>query len=140
MPQTSRQLWDRPQVDIIYRNAAQHEQYVSLGYNDLIVVYRISHGLVNENVKISTSTISTRGHRFKLQTSQFNRYVAKNPFCNRVATDTIDHFKKALCTAHFEAALTFNNRHSSLALSALHLCFYSYVFSTDFASHYCGRL
>ena len=82
-------------------------------YNDLIMVYKIFHGLVNVNanelinVKISTSTISTRGHRFKLQTSQFKRDVAKNQFCNRVvsnwnnlpdsivATASIVHFKKA---------------------------------------------
>ena len=57
-------------------------------YNDLVMVYRIFHGLVNINanelihVKTSTSTISTRGHRFKLQTSQFKRDVAKNQFCN----------------------------------------------------------
>ena len=80
-------------------------------YNDLIMVYKIFHGLVNVNanelinVKISTSTISTRGHRFKLQTSQFKRDVAKNQFCNRVvsnwnnlpdsivATASIVHFK-----------------------------------------------
>ena len=94
--------------------------------NDLIMVYRIFHGLVNINanelihVKTSTSTISTRGHRFKLQTSQFKRDVANNQFCNRVvcnwnnlpdsivATASIVHFKKALRTAHFESALTFN--------------------------------
>ena len=62
-------------------------------YNDLIMVYKIFHGLVNVNanelinVKISTSTSSTRGHRFKLQTSQFKRDVAKNqlwdPSCDR---------------------------------------------------------
>ena len=98
-------------------------------YNDLIMVYKIFHGLVNVNanelinVKISTSTISTRGHRFKLQTSQFKRDVAKNQFCNRVvsnwnnlpdsivATASIVHFKKALRTAHFEAALTFNRHY-----------------------------
>ena len=95
-------------------------------YNDLIMVYKIVHGLVNINaneiihIKTSTSTISTRGHRFKLQTSQCKLDVAKNQFCNRVvcnwhtlpdssvATDTIVHFKKALRTVHFEAALTFN--------------------------------
>ena len=95
-------------------------------HNDLIMVYRIFHDLVNINanelihVKTSTSTISTRGHRFKLQTSQFKRDVAKNQFCNRVvckwnnlpdsivATASIVHFKKALRTAHFEAALVFN--------------------------------
>ena len=95
-------------------------------YNDLIMVYKIVHGLININanelihIKTSTSTISTRGHRFKLQTSQFKLYVAKNQFCNRVvcnwntlpdsivATDIIAHFKKALRTVHFEAALTFN--------------------------------
>ena len=98
-------------------------------YNDLIMVYKIFHGLVNVNanelinVKTSTSTISTRGHRFKLQTSQFKRDVAKNQFCNRVvsnwnnlpdsivATASIVHFKKALRTAHFEAALTFNRHY-----------------------------
>ena len=98
-------------------------------YNDLIMVYKIFHGLDNVNanelinVKISTSTISTRGHRFKLQTSQFKRDVAKNQFCNRVvsnwnnlsdpivATASIVHFKKALRTAHFEAALTFNRHY-----------------------------
>ena len=95
-------------------------------YNDLIMVYKIVHGLININanelihIKTSTSTISTRGHRFKLQTSQFKLDVAKNQLCNRVvcnwntlpdsivATDTIAHFKKALRTVHFEAALTFN--------------------------------
>ena len=95
-------------------------------YNDLIMVYKIVHWLININanelihIKTSTSTISTRGHRFKLQTSQFKLDVAKNQFCNRVvcnwntlpdsivATDTIAHFKKALRTVHFEAALTFN--------------------------------
>ena len=47
-------------------------------YNDLIMVHKIVHGLVNINanelihIKTSTSTISTRGHSFKLQTSQFN--------------------------------------------------------------------
>ena len=95
-------------------------------YNDLIMVYKIFHGLVNVNanelinVKISTSTISTRGHRFKLQTSQFKRDVAKNQFCNRVVSNwnnlpdsiiAIVHFKKALRTAHFEAALTFNRHY-----------------------------
>ena len=61
--------------------------------------------------------------RFKLQTSQFKLDVANNHLCNLivcnwsklpdsiVATDTIDHFKKALCTVYFEVALTFN-RHS----------------------------
>ena len=95
-------------------------------YNDLIMVYKIVNGLININaielihIKTSTSTISTRGHRFKLQTSQFKLDVAKNQFCNRVvcnwntvpdsivATDTIVHFKQALRTVHFEAALTFN--------------------------------
>ena len=59
----------------------------------------------------------------KLQTSQFKRDVAKNQFCNRVvsnwnnlpdsivATASIVHFKKALRTAHFEAALTFNRHY-----------------------------
>ena len=126
-------------------------------YNDLIMVYKIFHGLVNVNanelinVKISTSTISTRGHRFKLQTSQFKRDVAKNQFCNRVVSNwnnlpdsivaiaSIVHFKKALRTAHFEAALTFN-RHYKLTLFALHLLFYSYVVSAVFAQHHCGRL
>ena len=93
------------------------------------MVYKIVHGLVNINanelihIKTSTSTISTRGHRFKLKPSQFKLDVAKNQFCNRivcnwntlpdsiVAADTIVHFKKALRTVHFEAALTFN-RHS----------------------------
>ena len=52
-------------------------------YNDLIMVYKIVHGLININanelihIKTSTSTISTRGHRFKLQTSQFKLDVAK---------------------------------------------------------------
>ena len=58
--------------------------------------------------------------RFKLQKSQVKRGVANNQFCNRivcnwnnlpdyiVATDSTVHFKKALRTAHFEAALTFN--------------------------------
>ena len=75
------------------------------------------------NVNISTSTISTRGHRFKLQTSQFKRDVANNQFCNRVvsnwinqpesivATASIVHFKKALRTAHFEAALNFKRHY-----------------------------
>ena len=89
------------------------------------MVYKIVHGLVNINanelihIKTSTSTISTRGHRFKLQTSQFKLDVAKNQFCNRVvcnrntlpdsivATDIIVHFKETLRTVHFEAALTF---------------------------------
>ena len=59
-------------------------------YNDLIMVCKIVHGLVNINanelihIKTSTSTISTRGHRFKLQTSQFKLDAAKNQFCNRV--------------------------------------------------------
>ena len=45
-------------------------------YNHLIIVYKICHGLVNINaneliyMKTSTSTISTRGHRFKLQISK----------------------------------------------------------------------
>ena len=42
-------------------------------YNDLIMVYKICHGLVNINANelihiTFTSTISTRGHHFKLQT------------------------------------------------------------------------
>ena len=42
-------------------------------YNDVIMVYKICHGLVNINanklihMKTSTSTISTIGHHFKLQ-------------------------------------------------------------------------
>ena len=77
-------------------------------YNDFIMAYKRFHGLVNINanklihMKTSTSTI------------------AKNQVCNRVvcnwnnlpgsivATETIVHFKKALRTVHFEAALTFN--------------------------------
>ena len=68
------------------RKALHHRQELRRIYNDLIMVYKIFHGLVNVNanelinVKISTST---RGHRFKLQTSQFKRDDAKNQFCNR---------------------------------------------------------
>ena len=63
------------------------------------------------------------GHHFKIQTSQFKLDVTKNQFYYRtvykwnklsdctVATETIDHFKKALRSVNFEAALTFN-RHS----------------------------
>ena len=95
-------------------------------YNEVIMVYKIFHGLVNINANeliirkpLYLYYISTRGHSFKRQTSLFKLDVANNQFCNRVvcnwnnlpdsivATDTIVHFKKALRTVHFEAALTF---------------------------------
>ena len=96
---------------------------------------------------MSRNNISTKGHRFKLQTSQFKLDVAKNHFCKQivcnwnklpdssVATDTIVHFnfKDVLCTENLEAALTFN-RHL-LVLSELDLFLYNNVSTADFATH-----
>ena len=95
-----------------------------VSHYDLIMVYTIFHRLVNINanelihIKTSSSTISTRGHRFKLQTSQFELDVVKNHFCNRVVCNwnkflilllpltPLITFKKAFHTVNFESALT----------------------------------
>ena len=116
--------WSRFMAGCTMLISIEDDRVQQLSSCDLIMVYRIFHGLVNINanelihVKTSSSTISTRGHRFKLK-----REVAKNQFCNRVvcnwnnladsivATASIVHFKKALRTAHFEAALTLNRHY-----------------------------
>ena len=94
----------------------------------MVIVYNILHGHVNvsENNLISynntviNTTISTRGHRFKLKTTPFRLDTTKNHFCNRVVstwniqperiinlTSKIQ-FKKALHTVNFESATKFD--------------------------------
>ena len=89
----------------------------------------------------SNSTISTRGHRFKLQTSQFKRYVAKNQFCNRVvcnwnnlpdsivATDSIFTSRKHI-------ALHISKRHC-ISTTPLRTLVISFISTFIYCDQYC---
>ena len=90
----------------------------------MVMVYNILHIHVNvsENNLIScnnpliNTTISTRGHGFKLKTTPFGLDITKKKFCNRVVSawnmlpELIVYllskiqFKKALRTVNFESA------------------------------------
>ena len=105
---------------------------------------------------MKTSTISTSGHRFKLQTYQRKRDVAKNQFCNRVVCNWHNlpswfycchwhhcSLQESILDCTFRSGTDFQPTlllGIAWWLPALHLFFYSYVFSAVFISHHCGRL
>ena len=113
---------------LVYNDLVLVYNDLVLVYNDLVLVDNVLHGHVNVsennfifcNNPVINTTISTRGHGFKLKTAPFKIDITKPIFCNRVlSTWNIQperivnltskiQFKTALHTANFECAAQFD--------------------------------